>query len=157
MDNTCTEKKECFICLNTINQENHIELSCCKSTECCKNCIKEWVIKHNKESCPKCRSTTEFINTCKKNNIEIPNIEYYIKIYNLHHPSVYFSSPYELESRNLSYISDACKCSYCTLAKYYSCMCPTCINKISKINILHENDTNLHLDEIFDIIDIMDP
>ena len=166
MENICISKdennhdintlNECIICLNNIDKDNSIELSCCKSTEFCKKCIREWVIEHNKHSCPKCRSKTDFLNTCTHNGIEIHNLEYYIKIYNLDHPSIYFSSPNEMETRYISYMSGECRCSMCILAKYYMCMCSGCCSKLIKINILHKNDKELHIDEIFSIIDIME-
>ena len=150
--------KYCFICSKKKKNEEFIKLECCNSEEFCKSCISIWVSSDINKNCPKCRSKEKFHNTCKKNNILVKNtIQYYLDLYNLQHPSEYFSSPQEMEEKNNKYINNICRDSLCYMAKLYSCMCSNCIKKLRIINTIKNSAEGscLDLDEIITIMNII--
>ena len=161
IDNDIEKKdsKICFICCKSKHNDEFIKLECCNSEEFCKSCITTWVGNNNtNKNCPKCRSKEVFHNTCRKNNIIVVNtIQYYLDQYNLPHPSLYFSSPQEMENKNNEYINNVCRDGINYLAKLYTCMCPNCLKKLCMINTIKnsEHGNSLSLDEIITIIDIM--
>lgn len=155
---TIKKKKTCFICCKKKNDQEFIKLECCNSEEFCKECISIWVSSNTNKNCPKCRSKDIFHKTCKKNNITVANtIQYYLNLYNLQHPSYYFSSPQEMEDLYNKYINNTCRDSLCYMAKLYTCMCSTCLRKLCTIQSIKnsEHGSALNLEEIISIIDIM--
>lgn len=155
---TLKKNKTCFICCKKKKDKDFIKLDCCNSEEFCKDCITIWVGSDTNKNCPKCRSKEIFHETCRKNNIKIANtVQYYLDLYNLQHPSDYFSSPQEMEEKYNQYINNTCRDSICYMAKLYTCMCPNCLKKLCMIQSIKDSEhgSSLNLDEIISIIDIM--